>query len=177
MWIQDGEDTTEIILGMGTNGTINGFLTNNFNRTGRVGNLIDIGKSKELGASRAINPNRNSNTGNHRGTFSSLTVSNQNNPRRKLHSLKVNNQGNPRGMFSSLTLSNQNNLRRKFSNLTVSNQNNPRRKFSNLMVSNQSNLKSGRERKNHKNSARKGAHRAPFFTVIVERQLSAARVF
>ena len=132
MWIQDGEDTTEIILGMGTNGTINGFLTNNFNRTGRVGNLIDIGKSKELGASRAINPNRNSNTGN---------------PRVKFSNLMVNNQGNPRGMFSSLM---------------VSNQNNPRRKFSSLTVSNQNNLKSGRERKNHKNSGRKGSMVLPF---------------
>jgi hypothetical protein len=55
MWTQVGEDTTETITGTGTGGTMNGFLTNNSNRTGRVGIMIDIGKSKELGASRAIN--------------------------------------------------------------------------------------------------------------------------
>ena len=55
MWTQGGEDTTETIIGTGTGGTMNGFLTNNFNRTGRAGKMIDIGKGKELGASRAIN--------------------------------------------------------------------------------------------------------------------------
>jgi hypothetical protein len=34
---------------------MNGFLTSDFNRTGRAGKVIDIGKSRELGASRAIN--------------------------------------------------------------------------------------------------------------------------
>jgi len=34
---------------------MNGFLTNDFNRTGRDGIKIGIGKGKELGASRAIN--------------------------------------------------------------------------------------------------------------------------
>ena len=38
---------------------MNGFLTNDFNRTGRAGKMIDIGKGKELGASRAINLDRN----------------------------------------------------------------------------------------------------------------------
>jgi hypothetical protein len=36
-----------------------GFLTNDFNRTGRAGIIIDIGKSKKPGASRAINLDRN----------------------------------------------------------------------------------------------------------------------
>ena len=38
---------------------MNGFLTNDFNRTGRAGIIIDIGKGKEPGASRAINLDRN----------------------------------------------------------------------------------------------------------------------
>jgi hypothetical protein len=44
---------------MGTDGTMNGFLTNNFNRTGRAGKVIDIGKGKEPGESRTINPGHN----------------------------------------------------------------------------------------------------------------------
>jgi hypothetical protein len=38
---------------------MNGFLTKNFNRTGTAGIIIDIGKSKEPGAYRAINLYRN----------------------------------------------------------------------------------------------------------------------
>jgi hypothetical protein len=38
---------------------MNGFLTNNFDRTGRAGKMIDVGKGKELGASRTINLDRN----------------------------------------------------------------------------------------------------------------------
>jgi hypothetical protein len=34
---------------------MNGFLTDDFDRTGRAGMIIDIGKGKEPGASRAIN--------------------------------------------------------------------------------------------------------------------------
>ena len=59
MSIQVGEDTTETIIGMGTGGTMNGFLTHDFNRTGRAGIMIDIGKGKELGASGAINLDHN----------------------------------------------------------------------------------------------------------------------
>ena len=33
---------------------MNGFLTNDFSGTGKAGKMIDIGKGKELGASRAI---------------------------------------------------------------------------------------------------------------------------
>jgi len=55
MLIRVGEDTTETIIGTGTSGTMNGFLTNDFIRTGRAGKMIDIGKGKEPGASRAIN--------------------------------------------------------------------------------------------------------------------------
>ncbi len=39
---------------------MNGFLTNDCNRTGRAGKIIDVGKGKELGASRAINLDHNS---------------------------------------------------------------------------------------------------------------------
>ncbi len=39
---------------------MNGFLTNDFNRTGRAGKIIDVGKDEELrGASRAINLDQN----------------------------------------------------------------------------------------------------------------------
>ncbi len=59
MSTQVGEDTTETIIGTGTHGTMNGFLTNDFNRTGRAGKIIDIGKGKEPGAFRTINLDRN----------------------------------------------------------------------------------------------------------------------
>jgi hypothetical protein len=58
MWTQDGEDTTENIAGTGTGGTMIGFPTNGFNKTGRAGIIITIGKSKEPGASRVINLGR-----------------------------------------------------------------------------------------------------------------------
>ena len=54
-----GEDTTETAIGTGTGGTMNGFLTNGFSGTGRAGKIIDVGKGKELGASRAINLDHN----------------------------------------------------------------------------------------------------------------------
>jgi hypothetical protein len=38
---------------------MNGFLTNDFNETGRIGIVIDTGKDKEPGASRVINPGHN----------------------------------------------------------------------------------------------------------------------
>ena len=59
MWTRGGEDTTENIIGMDTGGTINGFLTNDVDRTGRAGKIIGIGKGEEPGASRAIDLNRN----------------------------------------------------------------------------------------------------------------------
>jgi hypothetical protein len=37
---------------------MNGFLTDDFNRTGRAGIIIDIGKGMEPGASRAIKSDR-----------------------------------------------------------------------------------------------------------------------
>jgi hypothetical protein len=40
-------------------GTTNGFLTNDCNRTGRAGVMIDIGNGKGLGASRTINLDHN----------------------------------------------------------------------------------------------------------------------
>jgi hypothetical protein len=45
---------------MGTDGTMNGFLTNDFNRTGKAGKMIGIGKGKELGVSRTISLDHNS---------------------------------------------------------------------------------------------------------------------
>ncbi len=59
MSIQVGEDTTETMIGMDTGGNMNGFLPENFNATGGVGTMIDIGKDKEPGAFRVINLERN----------------------------------------------------------------------------------------------------------------------
>jgi hypothetical protein len=39
---------------------MNGFPTNDFNKTGKAGKMIDVGKGKELGVSRTINLNHNS---------------------------------------------------------------------------------------------------------------------
>jgi hypothetical protein len=50
-----GEGTTETVIGTDTAGTMNGFLTSDFTVTGKTGTRIDIGKSKEPGACRAIN--------------------------------------------------------------------------------------------------------------------------
>jgi len=38
---------------------MNRFLINNFNRTGEAGKMIDVGKGKELGASRTFNLDHN----------------------------------------------------------------------------------------------------------------------
>ena len=60
MWTPVGEGTTEIIIGTGIGGTMNGFLTNDLKRTGRAGKIIDVGKSEELrGESRTINLGHN----------------------------------------------------------------------------------------------------------------------
>ena len=59
MWIQVGEEITKAIIGLGTGGTMNGFLNNDFNRTGRTGKMITVGKDKELGASGTINLDHN----------------------------------------------------------------------------------------------------------------------
>jgi len=59
-WTRVGDNTIENIIGMDIHGTMNEFLTDNFSETGETGVVIDIGKGKELGASRAINPDRNS---------------------------------------------------------------------------------------------------------------------
>jgi hypothetical protein len=51
-----GEDTTEIVIGMGIGGTTSGFLINTFNETGEAGITIDIGKETKNGTSKNINP-------------------------------------------------------------------------------------------------------------------------
>jgi hypothetical protein len=58
-----GEDTTGIISGAGTDGTMNEFLTGDFNRTGRGGTIIGTGEEKEPGVSRAIEIARQSTRG------------------------------------------------------------------------------------------------------------------
>ena len=64
MWIQAGEDTTEAIIGTDTGGTMNGYLIDNFNRTGIHGITIAIGKGKDPGESRTIILDRNNKDGN-----------------------------------------------------------------------------------------------------------------
>jgi len=54
MLTRGGEDTTETIIGTDTAGTMNGFLTNDFTKTGRAGKKMHIGKGRGPGASRAI---------------------------------------------------------------------------------------------------------------------------
>jgi len=64
MWTRGGEDITEIVIGTGTAGIMNGFLTGDSSKTGRTGIIIDIGKGKEPGVCRAIDLGRNSSEGN-----------------------------------------------------------------------------------------------------------------
>ena len=47
------------MIGTDTDGIMNRVLTDDFNRTGGAGIIIDIGKGKEPGASRAINLDHN----------------------------------------------------------------------------------------------------------------------
>jgi hypothetical protein len=47
------------MIGTGTGGTMNGFPTDDFDRAGGAGIIIDIGKDKECGAYVAINLDRN----------------------------------------------------------------------------------------------------------------------
>ena len=44
---------------MGTDGTMKGFLTSDFNRTGEAGKMIGIGKDKEPGAFGTISLGHN----------------------------------------------------------------------------------------------------------------------
>jgi hypothetical protein len=59
MWTRVGEATTEIIIGTDTVGTMNGSLTDGFNRTGGAGMTIVIGKGEGPGVCRAISLDRN----------------------------------------------------------------------------------------------------------------------
>jgi hypothetical protein len=83
-------------------GTTNGFLTNDCNRTGRAGVMIDIGNGKGLGASRTINldhnnrdrnsevkGNRNINSGPRFGN-----ISNRDHPKSRV--FKGSNRDHPR---------------------------------------------------------------------------------
>ena len=64
MSTQVGEDTTENVTGTDTVGTMNGFPSSEFNKTGRAGIVVDIGKGKVVGESRTINPNHNNRDSN-----------------------------------------------------------------------------------------------------------------
>jgi hypothetical protein len=58
-WTQAGGCIIETVIGTGIGGTMNGFLIYDFKRTGVAGIRTDIGKGKELGVYRAINPDHN----------------------------------------------------------------------------------------------------------------------
>src|SRR4030042_6025207 len=58
-WTQAGGRIIEIMIGTGIGGTMNGSLINDFIRTGVAGIRADIGKGKELGVYRVINPDYN----------------------------------------------------------------------------------------------------------------------
>jgi hypothetical protein len=51
-----GGNTTEIVIGMGIGGNINGFLITIFKRVGEAGRIIAIGKEKKNGMSKDITP-------------------------------------------------------------------------------------------------------------------------
>ena len=51
-----GEATTGTVIGMGIGGSAKGFPIISFSKTGEAGIKIDIGKAKESGTSKDINP-------------------------------------------------------------------------------------------------------------------------
>ena len=102
MLTQAGEDSTESVIGTGTGGTMNGFLTNDFNRTGRAGIKIAIGNGKEPGASRII-----SLAHNHRDRCSDSKGNS--NINRDLRFSNISNRDNNR--FNGQDHSNKENLR------------------------------------------------------------------
>ncbi len=63
MLTQVGEDTIETMTGMDIDGTMNGFLTNDFIRTGTAGTIIVIGRGEELGVLRTIEIDQGHNRG------------------------------------------------------------------------------------------------------------------
>ena len=96
------------IIGTVTHGTMNRFLTDDFSKTGEAGRILNIGKGKEIGASRAYNPyhdnrdriednkgSRNINRGlRFRDKYNLRSGSHDNNHR--FSNLKVNNKCNLR---------------------------------------------------------------------------------
>jgi hypothetical protein len=60
MWTRIGGDITGAVTGMDTGGNISGFLTTEFNRTGRTGRITGTGKNKGPGTSGIISLDRRS---------------------------------------------------------------------------------------------------------------------
>jgi hypothetical protein len=58
MSTQVGEYATDPIIGTATDGTMNGFLIENFSTTGRTGIMTGIGNGKGHGVSRLTNLDR-----------------------------------------------------------------------------------------------------------------------
>jgi hypothetical protein len=130
MWTPVGEDITETVTGTGIGGTMNGFLTNDFDRTGRTGKIIAIGKGREVGVSRTIDRDRNNRGRNwgrnwdSKGNYNitrSLKFRNGDNHRPssrgdspRLSSLRFNSHGDSPRPSSLRFSSNGGNLRRKF---------------------------------------------------------------
>jgi hypothetical protein len=128
------------MIGTGIRGTMNGFLTDDFNKTGRAGMIIDIGKGEGLGASTTINLDRNhrdrnsdikGNSNINRGLrFSNISnrYNGNKNPLR-FGNPKVNNKDN-----LTLNSHNSNNINRRFSN--PGDTSNPNNSILNLRASN-----------------------------------------
>jgi hypothetical protein len=81
---QAGGMTTGIIVGEGIRGTINEYLINKFNKTGRAGKRTSIGRSNKLGVSKVCNPERGSRDNN-------LRLSNLNNSNSRDNNFRVSN--------------------------------------------------------------------------------------
>jgi hypothetical protein len=58
-WTQAGEQVTWGGIGTGIAGTMNVFLTNDFNRIGKTGERITIGKDRSIAEYITIDPDRN----------------------------------------------------------------------------------------------------------------------
>jgi hypothetical protein len=59
MWTQVGEQIIENVIGTVTGGTMNGFLTNDFNRIGKNGKRSAIGRGRSTGGYGTIDLSRN----------------------------------------------------------------------------------------------------------------------
>jgi hypothetical protein len=133
------------MIGMAIGGTMRGFHTNDFNKTGRNGIMTDIGKGMEPGAYRAINPDQNS-----RGRKSDTKGNRSTNT--GLRSSNISNRDN-----SSKSNARLSSLRRESKDLKFNSRatNNRMREFSNRRVENKDPRVSNHNTLSLKNNMRK----------------------